>query len=415
MSQPEAPPLALEAALRRVAELEAELAATQERCSLFQALVENSIDVVTRFSADCRHIYVSPAIEPASGLKPAFWIGKSHRELGFPAAFVEFWESNISRALTSGEYVDIDFEFPAPEGTRYFQGLLIPEIGESGRPETVLSIVKDVTDRKQTELALRASELRLLHAEKMAGLGQLVAGVAHELKNPITFIKTGLYVIQSRVALIKEGAARVRGGQDLQSVAAALGVADGERFIGELDDVMRSCSEGVERTIDIVNQLRMFSRVEAAERKALDLGRVIENSVALVRPTFEQRIRFEVELAEIPPLFGVSGQLGQLAVNLITNACQAIPGEGTVRVSLSVTQAEAVLRVSDTGVGMSEAVRRRIFDPFYTSKPVGEGTGLGLSICHSIVADHGGAIRVESTPGVGSLFEVHLPLSGERT
>ncbi|HET9452102.1 MAG TPA: ATP-binding protein [Aggregicoccus sp.] len=248
-------------------------------------------------------------------------------------------------------------------------------------------------ERHAAEQASARLQERLLLADRMACMGTLAAGVAHEINNPLTYVLSNVELVQQRLA---------RAGSD----PAALR----ELCTGALDEAR----EGAERVRRIVRQLRLFTRVEEEGVAPVSARAVLELAVAMAGPELRHRARLRWELPQVPAVMAEEGRLGQVLLNLVVNAAQAIP-EGNVEgneIFLFTARApdgRVVIGVRDSGAGIPPEVLPRIFDPFFTTKPVGRGTGLGLSISHSLVAGMGGEIQVESSPGQGTTFRVLLP------
>lgn len=246
---------------------------------------------------------------------------------------------------------------------------------------------------------LQGTQAQLLQTEKMASLGQLVAGVAHEINNPVTFIAGNIVPLQRTVRRIRELAAET-GLPQLSSIAD-----QGERIV----DLM---AQGAERTAAIVRDLRTFSRGGDEPAKPVDVHEGIDISLRLLGPRMEDRITVHRDYGHIPPVRMVSGQLNQVFMNLLANACDAIEGSGNIWISTARDDSMVRIMVRDDGVGIPKDRLARIFDPFFTTKPPGQGTGLGLSVSHGIVGRHGGKIEVRSSLGAGTVFEVWLPVAG---
>jgi signal transduction histidine kinase len=241
---------------------------------------------------------------------------------------------------------------------------------------------------------LQAAESQLVHSEKMASLGRLVAGVAHEINNPVSFIANSVSPLKKRLA--KAATATP------ESAAKILAEA------GEIVDIM---ANGAERAAAIVKDLRSFSRLDEATRKAVDLHEGLEVSLRLLEHRWRDRIMVERDYGTLPPVDCDPGQINQVFVNILANACDALGERGTLTVQTRPDGDAVRVVIRDDGPGIPPDVRARIFDPFFTTKDVGAGTGLGLSISHGIITAHGGRIEVESVPGQGAAFTIVLPAS----
>ncbi|MGH7896039.1 MAG: sensor histidine kinase [Candidatus Binatia bacterium] len=241
---------------------------------------------------------------------------------------------------------------------------------------------------------LQTAQVQLVQSEKMASLGRLVAGVAHEINNPVSFITSSVAPLRRRLAQ-----------------AATLAPDDVRKLLSEAEEITAVMARGAERTAAIVKDLRTFSRVGEATRKAVDLVEAVEVSLRLLSPRWRDRITVHRDLRPVPPVEGDPGQLNQVLVNVLANACDAIAGEGNVWVASAVDGDAVALTVRDDGAGMSDEVRQRIFEPFFTTKDVGAGTGLGLAISYNVIAAHGGQILVDSAPGRGTTVRIALPLA----
>jgi signal transduction histidine kinase len=273
---------------------------------------------------------------------------------------------------------------------------------------------------------LRRAQRQMVEGEKMASLGQLTAGIAHEINNPVNFVASSVPSLRRDVedllGLLDLYAATVRD-QDLterfktvQDQAAAI---DLEYTRQEVAELLRGIEDGAQRTSEIVKGLRNFSRLDEDDVKLADVAEGIDSTLMLVKQQFEGRIAVEKAYSDVGPIECYPGQLNQVFMNLLVNAGQAIRGQGTIRISVEADQTpdpdqgtnrdDVVIRIADTGVGMTPEVQRRIFEPFFTTKAVGEGTGLGLSISYGIVERHRGRLSVESSPGAGTTFTIRLP------
>jgi two-component system, NtrC family, sensor kinase len=269
-----------------------------------------------------------------------------------------------------------------------------------GRLQKELS--KERNDLQRTLTELREKEAQLVHAEKMAGLGKLVAGVAHELNNPIGFIYANMGHFERYVGSLKEICERA-------GVSGDDG-ASAEKAFATLEKLITSCSGGAQRIKEIVLGLRTFSRLDEAERKSIDIHEGIDSTLTLLEHHMKERVEIVKNYGSLPMIECYAGQLNQVFMNLLTNAADAIEGEGKVTISTEHDGEMATIAFSDTGKGMSEAVRLQVFDPFYTTKDVGSGTGLGLSISYGIIEKHGGSIEVESEEGEGTTFRIRVPV-----
>jgi two-component system NtrC family sensor kinase len=253
----------------------------------------------------------------------------------------------------------------------------------------ILGFARDITNRKQMEA-------RLAQAERLAALGTLLAGIAHEMNNPLSYAMLGI-----------EGALGV-----LDRMPAASNEA------GELRRFLESARHGATRVASVVGQIRASSRPEVDHRGPVDVRRAIEAALRVTHNEIHHRARLVTELADVPSVLGNEQRLEQVFLNLLVNAVQALPdgrADNEIRVVLRANAAsEVVVEISDNGSGIPDDVRARIFDPFFTTKRIGMGLGLGLSICHGIVTSHGGTIAAESAIGRGSTLRVVLPGSREQ-
>ncbi|MFL5354167.1 ATP-binding protein [Archangium sp.] len=243
--------------------------------------------------------------------------------------------------------------------------------------------VRDITEQRENEARLRLNE-------RMASIGMLAAGVAHEINNPLAYVSSNLGFI----------------GTELRQLALP------EDALRELLEALSDAREGTERMRLIVQSLQALSRGEPVISQPLYLNEVLESALRLASGRLRGRCRLERDYDEVPPVLGNPVQLAQVFTNLVVNAAQALPpGGGEIRLVTRLHSASvAVVEVHDTGCGIPAEYLERIFEPFFTTKPVGEGTGLGLSLCHDIIRGLGGVMTVESTVGEGSTFRVFLPV-----
>jgi PAS domain S-box-containing protein len=254
-----------------------------------------------------------------------------------------------------------------------------------GRPG-LLGFARDVTSRKEMEA-------RLAQSERLAALGTLLAGIAHEMNNPLAYTLLGIEQAMAQLG-------RLQGPGD---------------EIAKLREALEGALHGATRVSAVVNQIRASSRPEVEERGPVDVRSVLEAALRVTHNEIHHRARLVTDLAELPPgiVTGNAQRLEQVFLNLLVNAVQALPDgrpDNEIRVVLRAPSANEVsIEVTDNGPGIPNEVRSRIFDPFFTTKPVGLGLGLGLSICHGIVTSHGGTITVDSAPGRGSTFRIVLP------
>lgn len=266
---------------------------------------------------------------------------------------------------------------------------------------------------------LERLQAQIIHSEKMASIGQLAAGIAHELNNPVGFLYGNLDLLRVYLAdilkLVLFYDSLPLDAHAAEQAAKLKTEIAFEQTIVDLDSVLSDCRDGAERVRDIVQNLRTFSRLDEAEFKKTDLHEGIESTIRILSRYFSGgTVRLLREYGELSPIDAFSAQLNQVWTNLLVNAAQAVEKEGgTVRIKTFCKDSEAVVEITDDGVGMTPDVIGRIFDPFFTTKAVGEGTGLGLSISFGIVERHGGRIEVESKPGEGSTFRVCLPRNAE--
>lgn len=262
---------------------------------------------------------------------------------------------------------------------------------------------------------LKATQIQLVEAEKMASLGQLTAGIAHEINNPLNFISGNIPPLKRDIDdLMLVIGAYEKAGNDADQLEEANRIGDEvevEFVREEIDFLLQGMQEGANRTAEIVQGLKDFSRLGEDMPKPFSLHDGIDHTLALLKPDYESRITIEKRYAEnLPEPVGLAGKINQVLVNVLNNAIESISGTGTITIESRADKESIWISIQDTGRGMGPEISKKAFDPFFTTKDVGQGKGLGLAICHGIIRRHQGEIRLESRPGRGTLVEFKLPL-----
>ena len=262
---------------------------------------------------------------------------------------------------------------------------------------------------QETHNELQRTQAHLVQSEKMAGLGTMVAGVAHEINNPINFVYANMPILEGYLSDLKELMQAYDEGASKQEIEDLKEDIDLDFLLGDLDTLIGNCTEGAERVRQIVIDLRRFSRQDEEEKQEADIHEGIESTLTIAHNRLKNRITVHKEFGEIPKIHCYPGQLNQVILNLLTNAADAIKGEGEVWIKTWVDGDFVKSSVRDNGVGIPADALPKIFDPFMTTKPVGSGTGLGLAVSHQIIERHGGEIAVESEAGVGTTLTISIP------
>ncbi len=270
---------------------------------------------------------------------------------------------------------------------------------------------------------LKNAQTQLVDAEKMASLGQLTAGIAHEINNPINFVSSNIKPlrrdiedIQSIIKKFEEVIAAQNIEDKFADVSQYKKELDYDYLTHEIDVLLKGMADGAGRTVEIVKGLKSFSRLDESDLKYANINEGIDSTLIILSSTFRGKINIVKELGIIPEIECFAGKLNQVFMNIINNAAQAVltahanDDEGKVVIRTQSNGDTVSVHIIDNGIGMTEDVRSKIFDPFFTTKKAGEGTGLGLSIVYSIIELHKGAIEVKSESGVGTEFIITLPL-----
>ena len=284
--------------------------------------------------------------------------------------------------------------------------------------------MNDDQETRRLQQQIDDTRTQLFHSSKMAALGTLTAGVAHELNNPIGFVKNNLVMLEEYLQVLLPV---------LQAVADALPADEGEDgALGErlvralaggdlrpiLDDIvplLTDTRDGVQRLGEIVASLRSFARIDGPEAEPFDLNQCVRDTLKVAANELKYRAHVYQSLEEIPWLDGKPGEINQVILNLLVNAAQSITAFGEIHVSTRCVDDEVCLSVADNGSGILPEHLEQVFNPFFTTKPADQGTGLGLSISRDIIRTHGGRIEVSSTPGEGSEFRMFLPRPREES
>ncbi|KUZ72171.1 histidine kinase [Burkholderia ubonensis] len=292
------------------------------------------------------------------------------------------------------------------------------EIEERKAAQARLEQEKDEQRRLLHEL--EETHVQLLQSEKLASIGQLAAGVAHEINNPIGFVSANLNTLKTwvrgllDVVAAHEAALPRHDAETRVALTAAGRAADIDYIRGEIATLIDESIDGTMRVRRIVQDLRDFSRPGSDEWSVVDIHAGLESTLNVVHNELKYKADVVREYGDVPHVECLPSQLNQVFMNLLVNAAQAIPGRGVITIRTTSDGDHVTIAISDTGNGMPPDVMRRIFDPFFTTKPVGQGTGLGLSVSHGIVERHRGVIDVTSEPGRGSTFSIRLPIRHER-
>ncbi len=253
------------------------------------------------------------------------------------------------------------------------------------------------TELEQLETRVRELEQRLVHADKLACIGQMSAGIAHEVNNPVAYVLANLTSLSDL----------------LDDLASAHLDEAGKQALSGAREILSDCTGGMERIRRVVSDLKVFSRAEYDHVEQVDLNGIVESACQLAANEVRHRARLVVDVGDVPRVLGDASKLTQVIVNLLINAAQAIEsGDASnhrITVETRLEAGDVVLRVRDTGCGISAELLPRIFEPFVTTKPRDRGTGLGLWLVHEIVRLHEGSISVDSVLGQGTTFEVRMP------
>ncbi len=317
--------------------------------------------------------------------------------------------------------VDMTVQKQAEETLARINQQLEQQVRERTQALTDANKILEIEKNQQTLLnqQLKEAQAHLVQSEKMASIGLLAAGVAHEINNPLGYIYSNLHSLQnyvetlSQITVVAESLARQlpEDNRDVQAFQKIKQSVDLNFLKVDAADLVKESLEGATRAKRIVQDLRDFSHVDAQELTMFDLEAGMNATLNIVNNEIKYKATVIKDYGGVKPFACVGSQINQVFMNLLVNAAQAIEDAGIIIIRTGYQDPDWLwVEIEDNGIGMSEDIQARIFDPFFTTKPVGKGTGLGLSLSYKIIQDHHGQIEVDSAPGLGSKFRIMLPV-----
>ncbi|MDH5608127.1 MAG: PAS domain S-box protein [Cyclobacteriaceae bacterium] len=328
-------------------------------------------------------------------------------------------EDELSFIEKDGEFGPWEREYIHKKGHIVYVKVQGTKISRNGK-NYIWSSVENISEQKEAEQRLEKANNQLIVSEKMASLGVLTAGIAHEINNPVNYVFAGINSLEENLREVKN---LLSAYFELNEENAASKITEinqmreemqFDRLLSFVTRTTTNIRKGAERTSEIVRGLRTFSRLDNAKLILADIEESLDNTLLLLHNQYNGRIEIVRKFGHIPQIECYPGELNQVFVNIVSNAIQAISEKGVITIGthcvdkLGKTYAHIYIR--DSGMGMPENIRAKIFEPFYTTKEVGKGTGLGLSITHGIIEKHNGIIEVESKVGKGTTFHIYLPI-----
>ncbi|MEM6452658.1 MAG: PAS domain-containing protein [Cyanobacteria bacterium P01_D01_bin.105] len=397
-----------------------------------------------KFALDCssnvaitdhrgRITYINDKFREISKYSQLELMGQTHRLVNSGYHPKEFFEE-MWHTISNGHVWLGEIKNRAKNGDYYWvYTTIVPFANENGIPYQYVAIHNDITERKRAELCLvqqakdleqafaelQQAQTRLIQTEKMSSLGQLVAGVAHEINNPVSFIygnvKPATRYANSLVDLLNQYQHHYP--NPPEDIAQLLEELDFEFIADDLLNLLASMKLGAERIRQIVSSLRTFSRKDEADKKQVNIHDGIDSTLMILGHQLKAQqhraaITVKKDYGELPLLVCYAGQLNQVFMNILGNAIDALSDviDPTLTIVTTVVNDHFTIQISDNGTGITEAVRSQIFNPFFTTKPIGKGTGMGLSISYQIVTErHGGSLSCESNVGQGTTFTIKIP------
>lgn len=376
----------------------------------FRSLVENAHDIIYSTDKEGNFSYLSPQFREYTGYYEKEFIGKTLEPLMHPEDLLRAgkpWESTEGKGKFLADY---EYRIHHKDGSwRWFTTHSAPIRDEDGNILETVGIAHDVTDMKKileslelTNQELRDTQSQLVQSEKMASLGMLVAGIAHEINTPIGAISSMHNTLIRAVDKLK-----VEFAENYKEV-----FLKNKRFASTLnvvEDANKVIKSAIDRVTNIVRRLRSFARLDEAELKDADIHEGIEDTLTIVHHEIKHHIDITKDFGQIPRISCYPSRLNQVFLNLFINAKQAIQDKGEINIKTYQKDKQVFVEIKDNGVGIPPENLKKIFDPGYTTKGVGVGTGLGLAIVYQIMEDHQGEIKVESDVGKGTKFTIILP------
>jgi two-component system NtrC family sensor kinase len=406
----------------------AQLDESEER---FRLIAENAADLITVLDPECRVVYRSPSFKKVLGFALDPWLDCPPDRQFHPDDRQKVIACK-QEMIRTGIGQIIEYRIQHCDGSwRVFEAHGNPVCNAHGKVEHLVVVARDITERRLEEQKRQQMEIQLRHAQKMESIGQLAAGIAHEINTPTQYIgnntafardgvRTLMKVLAAHGKLLQAARLGPVGPELIKEVDDAAPAADIEYLSVELPDALEHSLLGINRVAKIVGAMKEFSHPGSDEKTPADLNHAIESTLTVATNEWKYVANLVTDFdPDLPPVPCLPGELNQVILNLVVNSSHAIAdviavsgGKGTITASTRRDGDWVEIRIADTGAGIPEEIRTKVFDPFFTTKGVGKGTGQGLAIAHSVVVDkHGGNIQLESEVGKGSTFIIRLPLS----
>ncbi len=400
---------------------------------LFKATTDNAMDFICLLDSEGRMVYHNPALQRFLG-RPDKWISEQKMvDLVHEADRAQFMGS-LAQGAKAGFTHAFEYRMPGAQGGwADVEGQISVVEDPSAPGDSLLLISRDISLRKQMERDRERAEIQVRHSQKLEAIGQLAAGIAHEINTPTQYIGDNtaflrdsfteftslIRTLQGHLLRLQEGTAAQ--GEVVRQALDALEASDVDYLEKEIPKAIQQTLEGVARVSKIVGAMKDFSHPGGESASSIDLHRIIESTITVSRGEWKAVADLKTEFAlDLPLVPCYPGEISQVILNLVVNAAHAIAasqesrgcaGPGLIRIGTCLASGHVEIWVADDGTGIPEDIKGRIFDPFFTTKSVGKGSGQGLSIVHAVITEkHKGRIEVESSLGKGTTFRIFLPL-----